>query len=264
MCESISEKCDRFIAHNQQMIEVAVSERNLQNGAIHAKVLLCSIFDSLSKSAFANISNNSRRFKTTIDSYSNWEDRDRISLLHLVRAFDIYTNIPPEFEELREWSISLFRTEFPVSRRILSASPLINRDPHLLDIQNIWPRDNNDEFLSIGSIKPYQLQHKHMLWLYRNRLVHEYRSPGGGFNTMRLNESLPYYIEASTIQGYTEEQGLILSNHWELTYPVGFFLELCHHALLGIAEMHREANTSPFAAYSDGSYWIPDFNESGE
>ena len=30
---------------------------------------------------------------------------------------------------------------------------------------------------------------------------------------------------------------------------------------MNIAEFHKQNETSPFTAYSDGNYWIPKFNE---
>lgn len=55
--------------------------------------------------------------------------------------------------------------------------------------------------------------------------------------------------------------GLIYSNRWELVYPTGFFHQLAVEILRKVANYHLTENSSPFAAYSDGTYWIPTFNK---
>ena len=55
---------------------------------------------------------------------------------------------------------------------------------------------------------------------------------------------------------------LTYTNKWELVYPTGFFHRLALEALTSIARLHAQNKTSPFEAYSQGTYWLPEFNES--
>ena len=86
MSESNSEKVQRFIEYNQCMISTAMIDENQKDQSIHAKVLLCCIFDSLAKSRFPNGMSNGERFKKTVVEYSCWSNHERVSLLHLIRA----------------------------------------------------------------------------------------------------------------------------------------------------------------------------------
>jgi len=86
------------------MINAAVTDGNLRDQAIHAKVLLCAIIDSLAKSRFPNISSNGARFTQTVDECAEWPDSDRISLLHLKRALEVALTVPSEFSNLENWA----------------------------------------------------------------------------------------------------------------------------------------------------------------
>lgn len=85
MSETITDKVDRFIEFNQSMIAVAMRKSNQADQAIHSKVLLCAIFDSITKSRFPNGITNRERFTRTVAEYAAWNDCERVSLLHLVR-----------------------------------------------------------------------------------------------------------------------------------------------------------------------------------
>ena len=134
-------------------------------------------------------------------------------------------------------------------------------DPLLRVVQNNWPTDENGNFRHLGNIQIEHLLHKHLLWLYRNRLVHEYRIPGLGSESPFRLEYDPYYQQVSTID-FSRDTGIRLTDsHWELVYPTGFFRQITETVLMNIAKFHRQNETSPFTAYSDGNYWIPEFNE---
>lgn len=262
MSESNSEKIQRFIEVNQSMIETATSitDENQKDQSIHTKVLLCCIFDSLAKSRFPNGMSNGERFKRTVAECSNWIDRDRVSLLHLIRAFEVAGTVPPEFEVLHEWAKAEFSNKFPLKKRLFGNEIRISTDPLLQVVQTNWPTDENGKFKCLGSVQIKYLLHKHLLWLYRNRLVHEYRIPGLGAESPVRREDDPYYQELST--GIFQDTGISrIHSHWELVYPTGFFQQITKTALTNIAEFHKQNETSPFAAYSEGNYWIPEFNE---
>ena len=133
--------------------------------------------------------------------------------------------------------------------------------PLLSEVQSYWPADANGDLKPIKKVHLTQLQHKNLFWLYRNSLVHEYRIPGRGAEWTAELGSDPYYQEVAFIEEFSRDTGIRFTNRWELVYPTGFFLQLTQAALTNIAEFHQRNASSPFAAYSEGSYWIPAFNE---
>ena len=97
MSETIEEKIKRFIQYNEDLMEQIMSVYSHENNGIHAKILFCSLFDSLAKCAYPEITGNADRFMKTIIKHTLWEDAERVSLLHLQRAFQIMDKIPKEF-----------------------------------------------------------------------------------------------------------------------------------------------------------------------
>lgn len=261
MSESIEAKVRRFIQFNQEMIAAAVADCNRQHQAIHAKVLLCAIIDSLAKSRFSNISANGERFIKTVEECSEWSDCDRVSLLHLKRALELIKEIPSEFCSLENWAAGAFAEKFRLNERLLSVRSPIAKDPVADEVLAYWPVDSANGRKRIGDIGFEKLQHKNLLWLYRNTLVHEYRIPGRGSELSAREEVAPYYQQVAKVEDIHPQSGLIFTKRWELVYPTGFFIQLSEEILQNVAAYHLKEDSSPFAAYSDGSYWIPRFNE---
>ena len=262
MPETNDEKVDRFIHFNQSMINAAVTDGNLRDQGIHAKVLLCAIIDSLAKSRFSNINQNGRRFMQTVEECGEWSDNDRISLLHLKRALEVTSSIPTEFSNLENYATSRMQEKFQVTNRLLSVHKTISEDPSPTEIDAIWPVDASGSRIRLGDISFEKLQHKNLLWLYRNSLMHEYRIPGQGVESGTLRERTEaFYQEVSQVEEISSRNGLVFTNRWELVYPTMFFHRLSENILRNVSAHHRRENTSPFEAYSEGSYWIPKFNE---
>jgi hypothetical protein len=100
MEETVPEKAQRFLEYIHEMVEVAVDPANLKNQAVHTKVLLSAIFDSISKSAYPSIKQNALRYKQLIDDHSEWQEANKISLLHLLRLLEMEENISSDFEDI--------------------------------------------------------------------------------------------------------------------------------------------------------------------
>jgi len=264
MGESLTEKIKRFVSFNEEMIDSAMNPENLKHQGLPSKILLTAIFDSLSKSRFPNITENGPRFKKTVAEHTRWCDCKRISLLHLVRAFEVAENVPAKFNKLRVWAEDLYQGSFRTTDRLISNDVSINQDPWFSEVEGHWPKTAEGKPELLGQIKcPEHLQHKNLLWLYRNSLMHEYRIPGQGAESKTIQETAPYYQEVSIITGLDSTSELTFTNHWELVYPTGFFMRLVREALSNIANYHECNNSSPFCAYTQGTYWLPPFNEDG-
>ncbi|EDN67999.1 conserved hypothetical protein [Beggiatoa sp. PS] len=281
MQETIEQTIDRFVKINERFIETAVSDENRKNGAVHSKVLLSAIFDSIAKSAYPderqNEGQNSERFKKTIRNYSGWKDWERVSLLHLCRMFEIY-ECPDNFKVIRDWSREKYSKAFPENWRP-QCKPLVSeptdnhtkryrengindKDLLLEDVKELWPKDNSGNLLNFQEFKLSKLQHDNLFSLYRNKLVHEFRSLGA-LDPEDYDEPLdiPHYSQVKDANMITSQQ-VVFTARIELAYPVNFFCKLCRTTLERVANKHKTNSSNPFAAYPEGTYWIPKFNES--
>ena len=262
MPETIEDKIDRFVQYNENLMEQIMSIYSYKNNGIHAKILFCSLFDSLAKCAYPEIKNNGERFKKTIVNHTQWEDAQRVSLLHLQRAFDVVDEIPERFLNLKDEINTLFFQHFQPSTYGVFDRLSLSIDPSYADIKSKFPTNSKGNLSQLGEIALEQLQHKNLLWLYRNSLVHEYRIPGAGTEPISRHWTDPCYQEMSTFIG---DDFKIVHKNFELHYPIDFFKQMCQESLHSIAQEYRNKGKgegeSPFKVYSEGEYWLPKFNE---
>ncbi|MFC3853505.1 hypothetical protein ACFOSD_11720 [Salinispirillum marinum] len=260
MAETHKEKVERFINFNRDRINSAFSDFNLNEQSVNAKILLCSIIDSLAKSRFPKISSNGERFKRTIQTSAKWNDCERISLLHLKRALQVSHNDNRDFKSLSDWVDSTVNICFNIDNKTLSTEIAISNDPEPKNVLKLWPHDKNNSPIKLGSIHWNQLTHKNLFWLYRNSLMHEYRIPGRAIE-LNVTKVEPFYQKVYQIEDYCPDEGVSFTHRWELLYPSGFFRVVAENILEDVAKYHKTEGTSPFKDYSDGTFWIPNFND---
>ena len=141
----------------------------------------------------------------------------------------------------------------------MSNNKAISSDVEIEAILDLWPTQNGKP-IKIGKVLPHQLKHEYLLWLYRNSVVHEYRSPGRGVELGQYVPEYAFYQEMATVSEIDEKE-FKFTSHWELVYPYRFFINLCKEALDVVSLLHNKNKTSPFQAYSEGTFWLPNFNE---
>jgi len=262
MFETIEEKIDRFVQYNENLMEQIMSIYSHENNGIHSKILFCSLFDSLAKCAYPELKNkNKERFKKTIVNHTQWEDAERVSLLHLQRAFDVVDETPERFLNLKDEINTLFSQHFQPSSYGVFDRLSLSIDPSYSDIEKKWPKNSNGNPSQLGKIALDKLEHKNLLWEYRCSLVHEYRIPGAGTEPISRRLVDPCYQEMSTFIVDNIKDFKIVHKNFELHYPIDFFKQMCQESLYSIANEYRNKGESPFKVYSEGEYWIPEFNE---
>ncbi|MGO3423307.1 MAG: hypothetical protein ACTIMZ_12760 [Pseudoalteromonas distincta] len=257
--ETLEEKVDRFKEYYLGLIKTAECEQNITNQKVHSKILSCSIFDAISKSIFPEISSNCQRFTALVRLCENWPESQKVSLLHLVRLLEITPNLPSSTNELKIYATQQFESKFPNSNSIMSNNKAISSDVEIEAILELWPTQNGKP-IKIGKVLPHQLKHEYLLWLYRNSVVHEYRNPGRGVELGLYVPEYAFYQEMATVSKIDEKE-FKFTSLWELVYPYRFFINLCKEALDVVSLLHNKNKTSPFQAYSEGTFWLPNFNE---
>lgn len=257
--ETIPEKIERFDRYVKELISVAINEINLQHEKHHAKLLLVCILDLLSKSYSPNINRNRKRFVTLINDCSSWKEKNYFNLLHLSHFFS-QEHIRQQYPETSEVLLQKTKVNLPTTQNKLRTLIHLEVDISKDEMDTLWVKDSNNQFISIDELLPFKFENINLLWVYRNVLVHEYRSPGTNVEFNNINETEPYYCEISRVTNFNES-GFDFINHWELVFPIGFFKRLCFETLENVCNFHRENNTSPFTSYSSGTYWIKALNE---
>jgi len=238
------------------MIAAALAKSNRRHDGIPAKLLLCSIFDSLSIAAFPDEKYSGKRYQNTIDLHSGWIYHDSVSLLQLCHILDNLNQVPQNFSQLSKWVHSEKAKRFPVSNSLISRKNSLSEDPTYQEVLNIWPRLKSGVPEKLDGRSPDKFTHRNLLWMYRNKLAHEFRLPGSGSESPFKLEFEPYYTEVSTITDIKPVSGVIFSNRWELIYPTGFLFEITKNALDSICQKYKIKGTSPFLSYEEGCSWL--------
>lgn len=238
----IARFCDYF---ESQVNEIGSLES--PHKELYRKLLLVALLDTLAGTVMPR-RKNKERFIGFVQRFCRWPAGERVSFPHLVQL--LRKNPDPAFGNLRKWALGKYN-QLPVHGGSLMK---ITQDPTADEVRREWPT-STDHKTPIEGIDLTALTHVHLLYTYRNALVHELRMLGYGMDF--ANEGVePYYHGSSTIG---EDPELILRTV-ELVYPWQFLRNLC---MTGIAETRtylRENGLDPYDSFAFGTYWLKELN----
>ncbi|MBH0042883.1 MULTISPECIES: hypothetical protein [unclassified Pseudoalteromonas] len=254
--ETIEEKVTRFRTYNRTMIAAAFSKPNRRHQGIPAKLLLCSVFDSLSIAAFPNENKVGHRYRKTISEHSGWEHNNRVSLLQLCSVLESHPQLPSSFLTLNSWAKSEKKKRFSNSNSLLSINKGLELDPTFEELLDKWPKQKNKHPETLDRLSPERFTHKNLLYMYRNKLAHEFRLLGNGAESPFRVEFKPYYQEVSTVTDLSSMGGLVSTKTWRLVYPIGFFVKIAKNSLESICIEYNSKGTSPFLNYKESDLWL--------
>ncbi|MFC5303245.1 hypothetical protein [Azospira restricta] len=238
----ITRFCDYF---DSQVKDIETLQSS--HDELYRKLLFVAVLDTLSGTVMPR-RKNKERFVGFVQRFCRWSDGSRVSLPHLVQL--LRKNPDPALDSLRKWALQKY-SQLPVHSGALMH---ISEDPLLEAVKREWP-SSSDQKIPIEGIDVMALTHSHLLYTYRNALVHELRMPGYGM-TFGDKEEEPYYHGSSTVG---EDPELILKTV-ELVYPWRFLSRLC---TTGVAEMrgYLLANElNPYDSFTFGTYWLKELN----
>ncbi len=230
---------ERFVGFFKRQLEVIDSAQFAEKGNLYKKALLVNVIDALSKTVYPRKGNRDR-FVSFIRHFGEWRDCERISLPHLVRLLE---KVPDtDFSELRKFALSRF-AEWPDGEVIY-----LDKDPDYSEVYKLWPKDK-EYTKPLENVQLDSLRHVHLLYSYRNSLIHEMRKPGYGMEFP--NDDAPFY--GSMLHDENK-------NTWELAYPLKFFQAVCELTLASLRSYYSENGINPYDYYAFGTYWIEDLN----
>ena len=237
----IQKQIERFISYFQNKYQIIKETKFKSNSELFKKIIYIGINDALSKTIFPR-KGNRERFVSFLKYFSEWEHSNRISLPHLLRLLEFYSE--PEYSEIREFTFSAYG-QWPPGE-IIS----LKKDPEFEEIIKYWPRGQvNDEL--IKGVKLESLKHVHLFYTYRNSLIHELRNLGYGLEEFSLGKEPSYH-------SMTMEDG---KDTWQLVYPLGFFENICETCIINLKEYLILNNIDPYNSFNFGSYWKEELNQ---
>ena len=248
MSKNINKKtihAEDFIKHFRRHLDLIISITIKENKicSIYKRLLLVALLDAITKPIYPK-ETNKKKFISFIKKFSDWKYIDRISLPHLVQLLDKYPS--PDFSNLRDYAYSKY------DEWLQGSVILLDKDLEFKEVKILWPKNKDQDkghLLTLKGITIESLRHCELLYKYRNSLVHELTEPGISFQWISCDE--PNYGSYTD----TDEQ-----HHWNLRYPVNFFIRLVKTCLNNLEKYLIEKRLDPKQFYKFGSYWFDEFN----
>lgn len=255
-------KCIGYYKTHIELIEEYYPKS--QYGDIQKRLVYASILDAISRISCPSNRSNHDRVVNFIKDHCSWTDCNRVSLTHLLRL--VGEKPESEYQPLKEFASQRISQWTPASKI------LISRDPLISEIELLWPKNadgslqrirmnkingnQKDDDLKIPGIGLYELQHCHLLYTYRNSLIHEFRPVGR--HVELWDDAEPYY---AYLTEYQNENSRRLVHTWELQYTTRFFKSLCVSGLNNLNTYLETNSVDPFQSFDWGNYWITELNQ---
>lgn len=231
-----------IVSQLQQSIN-SVSATSYENN--HKKTLFLSLLDFLSKGAYGKkYSRSGERFINFVENFCDWEHVNRISLPQLVLVLNRTSK--DELLDLKHFTTKELSL-WPDDQHI----PL-NYDPERSEVESFLPSGCK----VIGDVRLDKLSHVSLLWISRNKLVHEMRFPGKAANVFDFE--YPHYHSLGKIVQCASTGKFIMEPEmtWELVYPIPFFNRLIENAVKNLRKYFIENNINPIKSYNLTSNWL--------
>ncbi len=212
---------------------------------LYIQLLYASVIDTLAGTVMPKRSNKNR-FVYFVERFCQWPDGKRVSLTHLLQL--LRKNPDPAFEKLRVWALEQYKA-LPVQDGKLIP---ISDDPSFDEVNANWPK-KQEHRTPLDGVDLNSLNHFHLLYAYRNSLVHELRIPGYGWNF--AERTTPFYHGMRHILADDSTEITM-----ELVYPRNFLHHLCDTALKQLKIYFIKNELNPYDSHIFGSYWIRELN----
>ncbi len=205
---------------------------------LHRKLLVVTFLSALAEGRYPHISLDREKFLTLIQEHSGWADSNRVSISQLYMSTLNRSSTSSNLSETFIASIE-DRYERWIRRRNPSEVFDLNSDPEPESILSISSTTAEKKLV-------HDFCHLSLLYVYRCKLVHEFREPGYGFE---FNEShnAPFYHSLTDLDDGSTEM--------ELVYPTQWFVNLAEQILESLEAQFTLTKTDPYAAYRFGSPW---------
>lgn len=198
--------------------------------AIHRKILYCTILDSLAGVRYQEKNlGNRERFIALVREHSGWPEGDMISVPILAERLPNTAPASPLQQHLQ----TKLSAHDPNGGNSLPAS-CFDECRHVLD----QLATDSAERKCVA-----QSQHYELFYKYRNFVVHEFREPGYGAETLAPEASEPRY------------HAHLGDPKWRLLYPQGFLSRMIRSALASISSYFTSEGIDPYTRIKDSSAW---------
>lgn len=240
--EKAAENIKTYIEHFREHLSAIRKVKGFEHSAQYRKLLYVAVLDALARCVYPRRSNRERQVDF-LTQFSEWKELHKVSLPHLAHL--LARTPDPAFAKLRRY-VKEQLAKWPHG---LSGSP--SQDPDVKEVRKHWPSDKEHRF-PLEGVQLESLQHVHLFVTYRNSLVHEFRTPGHGYE---FPSEEPFYF--GKLEGEVNQDSSAVHL---LSYPVAFFERITTKCLDNLEKYLHENDIDPYLSYTFGDYWIDELN----
>lgn len=178
-----------------------------------------------------------KRFCDFVEAHGGWTDFNRISLPQADLVLREETERDAELQQfvsgrLDQWPQSTFHP--------------LTVDPLPAEV----PPANGGVTTAARRRVLQECRHGALLWALRNSLIHEFRHPGEGLDSVTESDA-PHYMQVDFVEGPLAGQ-----SGWELMMPRGFLKALAGRCLDGLEQWLRAEQRNPWTTFERGRLWL--------
>jgi len=245
---SVNESIDWFDNFFRNELEMVASTRFTRRESVHKRLLFCCLIDAMSDavdlpclSPKGSHTDNKKRFLEGIRLYGKWPACSKVSRPYLESLLSKTTD--SAFDKVKDY----------ISQKPNWPNQVIVDTKHDLRFKDLdlhWPRDKNEP-KKIAETRLADLRHDHLLYYFRNKLVHETREVNQEYDTRfdDMPASRPFYHKGLD---WTQNPP---SDYWALTHPPKFVEKLAFNILRGLVADCRRRQLDPVKRLSTEPYW---------
>ncbi len=205
---------------------------DLQAKPLFKKLLFTSLLDCLGKARFPNEGN--KRIVELVDNYSNWTDRNRVSLVQL----GIFLK--------RQSKHSKQLMEFVGSRISAMASGNIYRssiDPFINELEEMLKEE-------VHLLRKFR--YTNLFYQYRHTMIHEFRELGHPMEMSQDSSTCYYHSYIKHSDGAFDPN----SCFWELVFPIEVFKKICEGCIENLKVYFVQNQVDPYESYNFEDLWV--------
>lgn len=234
---------ETFIQYFRELLETTINHEGDKWGFRVATTSFI-ILDTLAKAVYGDTGDhkqNRKRFEKLILQFSAWEDKERVSLPHIVRLLEL---CPSHFStQMLETSHKLF------SAWGYEPFKSIKNDPLYSELESFWPSCKLPKPFPNRNLKDFR--HLSLLYYCRCDLVHELKFHGEGH---KPEYGKPYYYKTHT------ESTFYSKAYYKLFYPPSFLYNITMDCLGQLGIYFVQNGIDPYGSFDYGFFLFPELN----
>lgn len=203
-------------------------------------MVVYTLIDSLSAIVYPDMNNKNReRFVKILSEHGEWQYSDSISWPHLARLLEL----------VKDDRFAAAKDKFgKISGNYKNGNIRdLELDPSFEAVMGCWPVGPDASIEKIASLK--SLRHVELMYASRNKLVHQQRESGSGWD-ITGKSTHPFYHGLLTDNGSTIE----------LVYPIGFVFKLAWSVVNNSKAYFQSLDLDPYSSFNAGSFYIDKLN----